>query len=317
MTARTFLALFTASSGAIAFAACSSDPSNPAVTVIHEEAGASDADVSQDSAPAPEAGPSGPWTTTACGTCTVAQCKNRRDACDGDPSCSAHATCVDACPPSANGTPDEACLEACPLSDGVAAAKLRAAFDTCVRGSAEACPACKVPPPSAVDVLAQTCGGSTETNECFKCEDLSCCQTFQECVDEPECKQQLQPCLVGCKDQPDYDACKAACYEAHPKGVKGWARRQTCLLARCGVACNSGAPLDPCVECTTVTKCRDATARCTADQDCFLLDACVTSCQVKDDACIAGCKAKFSNQAGALFDAFLACAVTSCLDVCG
>src|SRR5262249_35232620 len=140
------------------------------------------------------------WREGACGSCVLTTCSRESALCDAEPSCSKHAQCVEKCPADDQGNVDRACLAACPLAEGTAGTRARAAYDTCVtsRGPGQ-CAACTKPEsPSTSAVLNQTCGASPETNACYKCEDERCCKTFQGCVDVPECKQQLQPCIVAC-----------------------------------------------------------------------------------------------------------------------
>jgi|GEM_PF-3155217 len=258
------------------------------------------------------------WSAGACGMCVTGGCAAQRQVCDAEPSCASHASCSDACGADSGGSLDAACLAACPRGDSSVASRARAAYDACLGGSGlDACAAASCPkpaglPPPFVEVLDQQCGGSTETNACFKCEDLSCCKTYDACVAEPECKQGIQPCITTCKGD---NACKSACYAAHPKGVAAWARRQACMSARCVTEC--GAQPDACYECGVRTSCRESNARCAADEGCFLLKACLDqTCPSVTDACVDTCKSKVPASAAALFDAWYSCISISCTGVC-
>ena len=256
------------------------------------------------------------WSAGACGACVTTGCAAPRQVCDAEPSCAAHASCSDKCGSDATGSIDAACLAACPRGDNAVASRGRAAYDTCLTGASvkgcTACPATGEPLP-VNDLLNQSCSTSTETNACFKCEDLSCCKTFEACVAEPACKQQLQPCLTACKGDL---ACEGTCYESNPKGVAAWARRQTCMLVRCAADCG-GTP-DACLDCSTKTTCRESFARCTANEGCFLLNECIkrTCPGNTTDSCIDGCKGKAPASASLLLDAWLSCVTLSCTSEC-
>lgn len=262
--------------------------------------------------------PSNAWALGTCGACVTSGCAPQRQVCDAEPSCASHAACVDKCPSDASGSIDAACVAACPRGDNTVASRVRAGYDSCITGSgpkacvASACPKPAGEPPPLNEVLDQQCSGSTETNACFKCEDLSCCKTFDACVAEPECKQGIQPCITACKAD---NTCKAGCYAAHPKGVATWARRQACMTARCVTEC--GGTTDACYDCGVRTSCRETNARCAADEGCFLLKACLDrDCTSLTDSCVATCKSKVPASAGPLFDAWYACIAVSCTNVC-
>jgi len=274
------------------------------------------ADGGSDAAVGDDAGPAA-WLAGACGSCVQTACTSQRQVCDAEPSCALHSACADACASAPGGIIDAACLAACPRGDNAVASRSRAAYDACITGSGVAgCTKCTKPttsdPVSFAEILDQKCGPSTETNACFKCEAERCCETFDACVAEPECKLQLQPCLVACKGD---KACQGRCYAAHPKGVSAWARRSTCNVARCATEC--GGTVDACAACGITTTCREPNARCTADAGCFLLRACLDeTCPTIDDACIKTCKAKVPPTAGPLFDAWFACISVSCVSAC-
>jgi hypothetical protein len=280
--------------------ACSTSSSTPVVA----------ADGGQDAGPG--------WTTGACGTCAASACGSARTSCDAEPTCATHASCVDACAADARGLPDAACVEACPKASGEAATRRRVAFDTCVtRTASGSCPACAGGVPDAgastPDVLTQTCGGSTETNPCFACEDTKCCKTFDACVAEPECKQQLQPCIVGCKADKE---CAAACYTQHAAGVPAWARRQTCIEVQCSTECNNGTPIDPCLKCVWQGACRDSFARCGSSAACFLAMKCLERCDPFSEKCLADCEAAAPAEDRALLEAWLSCSLSACAPEC-
>jgi hypothetical protein len=310
MTYRTLLLTATIGGLFVAIASCTSDPA-PSIVVTPSDAGAA---TETSTAPRADTGPVS-WPASACGSCVIKACTRERALCDAEPSCSAHATCAEACPTSADGKLDSTCIAACPIGEGTAASRARAAYDTCITNRGlQSCDACTKPTVSSLlPILSQTCGASPETNTCFKCEDEKCCNTFQGCVDEPECKQVLQPCIVACGSD---NACSAKCYADHPKGVAAWARRQACLLVNCVTQC--GATLDPCYECAVMKECRDSTARCNADEGCFLITKCINAtCPSVTDACLKTCKAKVPASAAQLFDEFTSCALLSCVGKCG
>lgn len=256
------------------------------------------------------------WSTGQCGSCALTNCARERGLCDAEPSCVAHAKCAEACPADARGLLDAACLAQCPLVEESGGARVRAAYDSCLVGrgmsACDTCPLTKLPP-SVERILSQQCQPSTETNACYACEDERCCETYQACVDEPECKQELQPCLVACKSD---KRCAAACYASHPGGVQTWARRQSCLVANCKTEC--GEPADACVACVIDGPCRETEVRCDSDEGCFLIRACIdATCPDVTDACVQTCKKSASEVSGRFFDEFVSCALLSCSDVCG
>jgi hypothetical protein len=246
----------------------------------------------------------------ACGSCVVDKCRQAREVCDAEPSCASHASCADKCPASSTGVPDKSCLDACPGGANSVAARARATYDTCLLVTGpKACDGCTKPPAdkSVLDVTDQQCGTSTDPNACYKCEEQKCCKTYEGCAAEPECKEQLQPCVKACTDA----KCVSNCYAQHPKGVLPWARRLTCMLVNCATECG-GAPND-CVKCSSQTICRDTFVRCNADEGCFLLRACLDeTCPDVTEECLTKCKAKVPPAAGALFDEWTSCAFLSC-----
>lgn len=256
------------------------------------------------------------WTAGPCGACAVSSCARERALCDAEPSCVAHAACAEACPAAADGRIDAECLAGCPLVEESGGARVRAAYDTCLAGRGPAaCEACSKTAalPSLASITQQKCAPSTETVACHKCESERCCDTFQGCVDEPECKQVLQGCVVACGSDKE---CVAQCYSDHPKGVLPWARRQACMMARCKTEC--GAPIDACVKCEVDGPCREARMRCASDEGCFLIEACLdATCPNVTDACLRACKEQVAIESGRLFDEWISCALLSCGDVCG
>lgn len=292
--------------------ACKSDPVNAAPP----SGGDADAGVTvpaDGEAPLPA---STIWLTTDCGACVIGGCASERALCDTEPSCSVHAQCAERCPAGADGRIDAACLAACPLTEGTAASRARAAYDSClVTRGPRTCAACVAATPVPVaPIIDQTCSASAETNTCFACEDEKCCETYAGCVADPECKTVLQPCLVECGDDA---ACEAKCYADHPKGVSAWAKRRTCLDTNCAIECGATS-IDPCFECVVMKECREPHARCSADEGCFLIEKCISAtCPDVTDTCLATCKANVSPASAALFDDFVSCGLLVCGDKCG
>lgn len=255
------------------------------------------------------------WATSACGTCATGKCATVRQTCDVEPSCAAHAKCVDACGAAPSGEIDAACIAACPRGDNEVATRSRAAYDSCLQTTGpRACNECPKPPPDPTgleDILGQQCGGSTETNACYKCEDLNCCKTYEVCANDPDCKNGVQACAKACgKD----DKCIGECYAKFPKGVAPYARKLACMSVRCVTEC--GGTIDRCLECAVMKECRDTNTRCAADAGCFLIRQCLTeTCPTITDACLDACRAKQPASAG-LYDAWFSCLAVSCIDVC-
>lgn len=299
MTKPEALVLLVATAALALAGACTSSSSSPPPTETD----------APDAAPADAASP--------CKTCVTTACASVRTACDAEPTCATHAACVDACPTDEHGVPTSACVDACPAAEGTAAVRRRVAYDSCVLDTGvRGCAACAgaVDAGSGSDLLTQTCKPSTETDECFKCEDEKCCDTYAACVAVPACKQDLQPCLVACKSDL---ACIAGCYDKYPTGVPAWARRTTCVSTLCASECNKG-PVDACVACSTVNECRDTYVACHGDPTCFGVFECVrTTCPDVTEACLNQCAAKGTPRAKALYDAWVACTVTACSGPCG
>lgn len=254
---------------------------------------------------------------TECRQCVNTACTNARTVCDAEPSCATHSACVEKCAVDARGLPDSKCVEACPKAEGTAATKGRMAIDSCTLDTGpKSCASCggTTGDAGASPIVNQTCGASTETNACFKCEDEKCCNTFKACADNPACKQQLQPCLVACKGD---DKCLSGCYAQFPQGVAAWAARNTCNQVNCGQECNNGTPYDECLSCGIKNECRDTFVACHADESCFLIDQCITeTCPDVTETCLAQCGAKGTPEAKKRFDAWAACVTTVCSAAC-
>jgi hypothetical protein len=284
----------------VVLASCKTDPSGVATNT---DAGADGA------------GPAAFWSAGACGSCVLTSCSKERTLCDAEPSCVEHATCAEACPARADGSVDETCLARCPEAEGTAATRVRAAYDSCLVGRGPAaCDACPkaAPPPSLSPIFEQKCASSDETIACHKCESEHCCETYQACADEPECKQAVQPCVVACKTD---QQCVAKCYADHPKGVLPWAKRQACMMVHCVTDCG-GSP-GACEQCAISGQCRDSRARCATDEGCFLIQACIdATCPDVTEQCLRGCKEKVPEVSGRLFDDWIGCVLLSCGDFC-
>ncbi|WP_437590992.1 hypothetical protein [Sorangium sp. So ce1000] len=257
------------------------------------------------------------YRTSACGTCVEgAACVSQMNACAADPGCAAYLDCLDACPLGPSGDADADCEQACPPVESSAGQSAKQAFIDCrLSGPGAECAGCgRISGPTDPD-FHQTCSPSEETDQCYKCEDEHCCETYQACKDDQDC-QDLVTCLKACPDGSGYPPCLDECYQAHTTGAVLFGHRMACVLYFCSDddACNS-TPLDPCVACQNL-HCADEMAACQHDPECALLENCKVQCDDADRACWTECEAMFPN-AVATEKANLDCAAADCGIVCG
>src|SRR5690606_32740720 len=95
-------------------------------------------------------------------------------------------------------------------------------------------------------VLGQMCaGGSTEVEECPRCEDERCCETRQACRDAPECLPFLY-CIQACPQDDGSIPCHQQCAIDHEAGLAAFADKFTCIIGECNTECGGYA----CTDCT-------------------------------------------------------------------
>jgi hypothetical protein len=170
-------------------------------------------------------------------------------------------------------------------------------------------------------ILDQTCPASTETNACYRCEDIHCCNTYAACAASAECgayKLCLQACTNGTPDTGDVaknlpadQNCDLYCYNRHPGGLTLWAPRSACLEQYCydTDACGT-VPLNACQRCTNQL-CAKPQANLSKTPDGQLLLACNAACGTGGVACLSACLSHYPAASGAL-DAFGSCVTSQC-----
>lgn len=249
------------------------------------------------------------WSAGACGTCVTAACTAARADCGADPGCAAWLSCFEACPES-----DAACGVACATPSGSAGEVARARFNECrLQGAGSGCTACGTSDGGiALDpLLTQQCPASAETNECWKCEDEHCCDSYAACkVDSPECSA-FSLCINDCTTTGDLDTCFAQCDTQNPGGIDLYLRRLSCVQHRCLKEC--GESEDPCLICAN-TECGNESVACDTDQSCYKLQRCIAACPQADGTCINAC---ISANPTPHWEPYQTCITQRCTTSCG
>jgi hypothetical protein len=254
----------------------------------------------------------GPYAAEMCGQCVIQACTSHVNDCEQDADCSAYLRCYENCPLDVGGMPEPVCAGQC-LS-ATPQGSLATAFADCARSAQETCSACAGRNP----ILHQTCTPMTDTTPCYTCEDDQCCQTYETCSADPDCKALkgcLTDCLSGVADDagspgaaPDGGSCEVICGQAHPKGLIEWAPRLTCLSVLCPAAC--GTPPSACQTCV-YQKCADAFANLNGTPQGYLFNSCVGACPTGANACTAACAAQYPT-AQAASQALTSCISANC-----
>lgn len=257
------------------------------------------------------------FACSECGQCVQEACATEIDKCNGDPECATYATCVFACPVAADGNADPACVAACPTGASSEAKKAAAALLACRgEGAGADCQACGVQEnaPPTNPYLNQQCGGSTETNPCFICEDMNCCETYEACKAEPDCAA-FKQCLVECPVTGDSldSMCVYQCGQQHPAGVAQAAPLWSCMYYHCAFEQDMCAESsrDACEHCIYEGSCGDLRAYLTSTVDGFLLDLCILTCPLDDAACDSQCLDTYPSANDAWFN-YAQCILAAC-----
>jgi hypothetical protein len=275
---------------------------------------------SNDETPDPPGDAGVAWGTSACASCVAGACAAEIDACSHEPTCAAHLTCLRACPLAPDGNVDEACEAACPKGAGsVGEAAISALADCRRAGAGTACTACgfdALPDAAGEDGgcrgderLCQVCAPSVEAEECPRCEDENCCDTYAACKSDPLCDAYAQ-CMRSCT-LPSFRECMEQCdRDVSPAGFAKFSTRLGCVFALCMVECGAGEPCSLCV----ADHCREEKFACDAHEPCARLEHCVGTCE-GSALCIDDCNNAFpeGRELAAPLDE---CGLRNCLDPC-
>lgn len=265
-----------------------------------------------------DAGQGGTYGASACGTCVAAACSTAIATCNGDPTCAAHLTCLDACVVTATGDADPACEAACPAPSGSAGTSAQAGLTTCrTQGAGAACGACGVADGGsdasaacvANPVLKQTCAASTQPNPCNKCQFEKCCDSVKKVFDGGPATD-FGDCFLACAAHDI--VCYGECEKKYPTGIKGFGEYQACLEVNCQAtgACQVSSK---CAECE-FQKCGCELTNCKVDPSCLHINECVGSCDTP--SCAAKCTDAMPAASVALYNSLSICTTQKCLDVC-
>jgi hypothetical protein len=159
-------------------------------------------------------------------------------------------------------------------------------------------------------ILGQQCPPATDVNPCYLCEDAYCCNTYNNCHNDPECDA-YKACLLDCENEGG-TTCDVECANQHIQGVADWAQREACIFVYCLTQCTTGTP-DPCVACT-VSNCPEEYVDSEGTIDGYLLGDCVATCN-GSAGCIDACYTEFPTAADAE-KALEACVVQNCTTKC-
>lgn len=143
-------------------------------------------------------------------------------------------------------------------------------------------------------ILLQECPMSTETDMCFVCEDVHCCDTYAAYAKNPEAIA-FKTCFAECDESASKTSCEERCHALHTSGTSDWAKRQACLTVFCfdSDACGN-QPLDDCSKCLN-TKCRTESVAQSYTMSGFLLQGCISACGSSDENCQNACLATYPN----------------------
>jgi hypothetical protein len=278
-----------------------------------------DAGSKPDSAPMLDGSPA-KFGAGACHACISPACGTPVGVCNGEPSCAAYLSCVEACPADPDGTAAATCVAACPPAAGSAPAAAQSAVDGCFAAAAAACVACGGGTPDAGadagfkhPILRQRCAPSNLGTACDQCQFEHCCDSVSDSLDDGGAAAELAECWLACATG-DY-ACEAACYEQYPEQIPAFGGYDACLGAHCigpNVCPTRGGPCAPCIH----RACAEEQAACFTNTDCYLARACIGACETADPSCGIACRARYPN--GAVYlDALLVCGGQHCIEACG
>jgi hypothetical protein len=259
------------------------------------------------------------------GTCVATACQTQIAACNADPTCASYFACVGQCPTTSNGDADPMCVAGCPAATGSAGSNAQATLDACREESLTGtCAACNggdggTGNTSCADaaVLNQTCGASTQTNACLKCQDEKCCNSVATVTGGGPTTDYTN-CILACNDadagavngNPSL-ACLQACVSAYPAGIAGVGQFYACVKIECDAV--GACPTTSCATCS-FQQCGCEYVACETDVACELILQCEGTCttQACADACI-------SNADGGVEVAqtYGVCITQHCLTECG
>ena len=171
--------------------------------------------------------------------------------------------------------------------------------------------------PSA-DVAGQ-CGASTDTDECYKCTDESCCNEYTACKADPRCGDYYKSCIPDCKKTgKSYDQCVVQCDGTNGAGHSTYLPYLACSELHCLAQCSNNAP-DPCSQCLYAS-CRDQNDACLRDRQCDTLRACVGVCNagpsVDRQSCVDACSQNAGATAQDKFNGLTTCSLQFCTTIC-
>jgi hypothetical protein len=241
------------------------------------------------------------FDASECGQCVAQACTGEAQACAGDPGCAAYLSCLHQCPLDVLGNVDGDCEATCPIPASSTAVELVSDYTFCrLDGGGVACATC-----GFANILGQQCPASPETNECWKCEEERCCDTYNACKDDPACSQ-IAPCMQTCA-QTD-TACEENCILTHAAGMHLFGPRMTCIYAQCPAG-NECGPIDSCSACIS-EQCSNSHQACYSNGECFLLEGCVGGCE-GDATCVDTCMVTYAGGV-AEFNLYAICALQKC-----
>jgi hypothetical protein len=186
--------------------------------------------------------------------------------------------------------------------------------------AADAPARCQTPGSWTHELLRQECGTSIASDPCLECEQEKCCQSLDDCMDEPDCEG-YRACVDACPNEflrlEDAEACRLQCSVEFPRGQELSQRRVQCRGIRCSVECLGG---DACDECTQAA-CGDVNVACYIDPSCMAFGTCFYLCpEASEESCLQYCKLRHPSADMNLFKAYLEClgGTGNCCDaICG
>jgi len=204
----------------------------------------------------------------------------------------------------------------------VAEAALSALRSCRKTGAGAACVECGGAPPdaaadagstgcSAHPLLCQQCGGSSETEQCPRCEDEKCCETHAACQADAVCNA-YRTCLVDDCKSGSLVGCIDFCEQRLPGGYAKFARRLACVTMNCLYECQAPDQPEPEVVCLR-DHCTREYVDCELVGDCSLLSLCIGTC-AGSSICIDQCKGSYPDGVER-FGLLERCAIAQCSGV--
>ncbi|HEX3343490.1 MAG TPA: hypothetical protein VHS09_02910 [Polyangiaceae bacterium] len=245
----------------------------------------------------------------ACGQCVATACATAIMACNGAPDCATYLSCLDGCPPGADGNVDPTCAAGCPQATSSTGQSSEAQLTTCrTSGAGASCAGCGGSTDGGVEggLLHESCAPDLDAaNGCAKCLHEECCDARLACLNDVSCSALVDcesDCQAGLPDDagpagapPDggHYSCDEWCNAKTNPGLEKYAQYLTCgeVLCQAASACGGGDTCTACVD----TSCATEFVALQGSPDGYLFDECIGQCASGDTTCQSQCIAAYPS----------------------